>query len=144
MNPTVRAAGAADAPAIAPLLAELGYPASAADLTVRLESLHRADEIVLVAEVDGELLGVETVHITPMLQRPTPVGRITMLVVAQRAHGKGIGRALVEAAEKIIAARGCSLIEITSNRARTDAHAFYERLGYEITSVRLKKELPWP
>jgi GNAT superfamily N-acetyltransferase len=52
-----------------------------------------------------------------------------------------LGRALVAAAESELAARGCGLLEITSNSKRTDAHAFYESLGYERTSVRLAKTI---
>jgi GNAT superfamily N-acetyltransferase len=138
---TVRDARAADSPAMAELITELGYPAPAAVIAERLAGMQRAAETVLVAERAGELLGVITVHVTPVIHRPTAVGRISTLVVAQRAHGQGIGRALVAAAERLLAARGCSLVEVTSNRRRADAHAFYERLGYEVTSLRFKKDI---
>jgi GNAT superfamily N-acetyltransferase len=82
-----------------------------------------------------------TVHVTPVLHRPTPVGRLTALVVTERARHGGIGRALVAAAERLLAARGCALVEVTSNRRLTDAHAFYGRLGYDTTSLRFKKDL---
>lgn len=137
----VRDARVADAPAIVPLLEELGYPAIPEVIARRLEALAQINETVLVAECEGELLGLITVHVTPVLHRPTYVGRITTLVVAKRAHGRGIGRALVHAAERLLASRGCALLEVTSNRKRTDAHAFYERLGYEATSVRFWKAL---
>jgi ribosomal protein S18 acetylase RimI-like enzyme len=147
MEPTghpleVRDARLDDVPALAALLSELGYPTPAATLAERLDALRRAGEVVLVAARDGDPLGVLTIHVTPVLHRPTPVGRLTALVVAERARGQGVGRALVEAGEEILAARGCALVEVTSNRRRTEAHAFYERLGYEATSLRLKKSLP--
>src|SRR5204863_3055212 len=104
-------------------------------------ALLAAREVVLVAELDGDLVGLATVHVTTVLHRPTSVGRITALVVAERARRRGVGRALVAASERWIAARGCGLLELTSNRQRIEAHAFYERLGYEPTSLRFKKSL---
>jgi GNAT superfamily N-acetyltransferase len=55
-------------------------------------------------------------------------------------RGRAIGPRLVNAAEEALVASGCRLVEVTSNLARTDAHRFYERLGYERTSVRLARE----
>jgi hypothetical protein len=48
---------------------------------------------------------------------------------------------LVEAAEVVFSGAGCGLLEVTSNDRLADAHAFYERLGFERTSVRLAKSL---
>jgi len=62
-------------------------------------------------------------------------------VVAERARGEGLGARLVAAAEEMLKARGCGLVEVTSNRKRLRAHAFYERLGYERTSYRFAKAL---
>src|SRR5262245_43750871 len=137
----VRPVRAADAPALAALLDELEFPASVETVERRLAALDRAGETALVAALGGEVLGLVTLHVTPVLHRPTPVGRMTALVVASRARGRGIGRRLVEAAEDRLARAGCALIEVTSNRRREEAHAFYARLGYAITSYRFKKDL---
>jgi ribosomal protein S18 acetylase RimI-like enzyme len=137
----IRDASADDAPALADLLAELGFPAPAEAVATRLNALLNAGEVVLVATRGEELLGLLTVHVTPVLHRPTSVGRLTALVVTDHARGQGVGRALVESAERLLARRGCGLVEVTSNRRLTDAHAFYERLGYESTSLRFKKPL---
>jgi GNAT superfamily N-acetyltransferase len=147
MEPTnnalvIREAQPQDAPALASLLAELGFPSTTPIVAERLTALAQANECVLVAQLAQELLGLVTVHITPVLHRPTPVGRLTALVVARRARRQGIGRALVAAAELRLATRGCALAEITSNRELSDAHVFYERMGYELTSLRFKKALP--
>ena len=64
-----------------------------------------------------------------------------MMVVAEAARSGGVGAALVAEAEARLKADGCGLIEITSNAKRLRAHAFYERLGYERTSIRLAKQV---
>jgi hypothetical protein len=48
---------------------------------------------------------------------------------------------MLRAAEEALAGQGCYMVEVTSQVRRIDAHRFYERLGYERTSVRLAKEL---
>ena len=64
-----------------------------------------------------------------------------MMVVDEAVRGRGIGAELVRAAERALGERGCYMIEVTSHVRRADAHRFYERLGYEKTSVRLTREL---
>ena len=64
-----------------------------------------------------------------------------MMVVAEAERGRGIGAALVAEAERRLGARGCGLVEVTSNQKRLRAHAFYEKLGYERTSYRFFKPL---
>ncbi|HVQ08916.1 MAG TPA: GNAT family N-acetyltransferase [Allosphingosinicella sp.] len=137
---SVREARPKDAEAIAPLIVALGYEVSAAEVKRRLAALKKAGALALVAERGG-IAGVLTTYVTLVLHRPRPVGRITMMVVADGLRGQGIGTALVAEAEKGLAARGCGLIEVTSNVKRLRAHAFYERLGYERTSYRFAKTL---
>jgi GNAT superfamily N-acetyltransferase len=138
----IREATPADAAEAARLLAALGYPTPPDVLASRLQSFAAAGETALVAaEGLGRLLGLVTIHLTPVLHRAGPVGRMTALVVDESARGRGVGRALVSAAEALLKARGCVLIEVTSNKRRADAHAFYERLGYDATSLRFGKPL---
>ena len=129
-----------DAAGIAALIESLGYEARAADVKRRLALLTRSGQQAIVAE-KGKLVGVMTTSMMQVLHRPAPVGRISMLVVAEEARGAGIGAALVAEAEKRLAARGCGLVEVTSNRKRIRAHVFYEKLGYERTSYRFAKAL---
>jgi predicted N-acetyltransferase YhbS len=96
---------------------------------------------VLVAERDGDVIGCLSTSVMRVLHRPAPVGRISMMVVDEALRGRGIGAGLVSAAEQALAEQGCYMVEVTSHLRRTEAHRFYERLGYERTSVRLAKEL---
>ena len=137
----VREATPDDAAAMASLLAELGYPWTPDIVAERLAALNAIGNAALVAQRGDDVVGVLTLSAMLVLHRPKPVGRISAFVVTERYRGQGIGRAMVAAAERHLATRGCGLVEVTSNRRREEAHAFYERLGYERTSYRFAKPL---
>lgn len=126
---------------LAKLIGQLGYAVTEAEAAERLASMEAEGRLVLVAELEGEAVGCLSTSVMRVLHRPAPVGRISMMVVDEALRGRGIGARLVRAAEQALAAQGCYMVEVTSNLRRTDAHRFYERLGYERTSVRLAKEL---
>ena len=139
---TIRKANERDANEIARLLTVLGHPTAADTVTARWREWSGAGNAAFVAQrTDGTLAGVATLHHMVVLHRPKPVGRVTSLVVDAAERGSGIGRALVAAAEAELLAAGCGLLEVTSNMKRAEAHAFYERLGYERTSFRFAKTL---
>ena len=141
MAPTIRPAEASDCGPLAALIGQLGYQATAEQVAQRGALMAAEGRHVLVAELDGAVAGCLTTSVMRVLHRPAPVGRISMMVVDEALRGRGIGAALVRAAEEALAAQGCYMVEVTSNVRRADAHRFYERLGYERTSVRLAKEL---
>ena len=123
------------------MIDQLGYEATPDEIAERLEAIRVEGRIVLLAELDGAVVGCLSTSVMRVLHRPAPVGRISMMVVDEAVRGRGIGAALVRAAEEVLAAQGCYMVEVTSNVRRAEAHRFYERLGYERTSVRLAKEL---
>jgi len=152
----IRAAVTADAAALSPLLSALGYPADERVIVDRLRQLQASESVsestsgssesglpgaVFVADRDGELLGFITLHRTPVLHRPTAVGRITGLAVIAKARGLGVGRLLVEAAERRFVEEGLARLEVTSSALHGPAHAFYRHLGYEDQGVRFAKVL---
>lgn len=138
----VRELRSVDMAQLLPLLTELGYPVEHDVLLQRFDVFASQGEHAIVAERNGRIIGLLTLHVTPVLHRAGSVGRITTLVVEESSHGQGVGRALMEEAERMLWAKGCVMIEVTSNKKRTDAHSFYERLGYEQTSYRFAKQRP--
>jgi GNAT superfamily N-acetyltransferase len=127
----VRDARETDAPEIARLLGQLGYPSTAAQVGERLaywfEDPHSR---ILVADSAGGLAGSMSVHAIPYLERTGRWARIESLVVDAGVRGGGVGRLLVSAGEDLARQWGCLTMEVTSSRRRDDAHAFYKRLGY--------------
>jgi GNAT superfamily N-acetyltransferase len=61
---------------------------------------------------------------------------IAGLVVAETCRGSGIGRMLMERAERWAIERGCRVVHLRTNVKRAGAHAFYERLGYHHTKTQ--------
>jgi predicted N-acetyltransferase YhbS len=141
MTPLVRSATPEDAEAIDALIVALGYEAATAEVAARLEAIEESGQSVLVAEIDGEVIGCLSTSMMIVLHRPAPVGRISMMVVDERLRGKGVGAQMIAAAEKLLAGKGCQLVEVTSNLRRVDAHRFWERNGYERTSARFAKQV---
>lgn len=133
----VREATVEDAPALAPLLGELGYPVAADALALRMRRmLARDDQKVLIAEQEGATLGLLALHVFPVLAYDRDLAMIMALVVTASARGLGVGRALVDAAEALGKSLGASRLMVTTHVRRADAHAFYERLGFELTGRR--------
>lgn len=136
----VREAVPGDLKDLSELLAALGFPIDSGLLANNLDALAAVGLSPFVA-CSEKAIGCITYSIMPVLHRPTSVGRISMLVVAQAARRQGVGRSLVEAAIARLRDRGCGLCEVTSNVALTRAHAFYESLDFERTSIRLVRHI---
>lgn len=137
----IRTVRETDASGLARLLDELGYPAPVERVVQRLpDLLSRPDHVVLVSEEGGVLIGLACAHVFPVIHRDEPVALITALVVSASARRRSQGRDLVRALEEFARSRGCGRILVTTANQRSDAHAFYERLGYTFTGRRYAKQ----
>jgi GNAT superfamily N-acetyltransferase len=128
---TIRPARTYDAPALAALCGELGYPATRQQLVSRLAGLEAQPGVaVLVAEdARGQVVGWLQVAQSPHLVDDA-VAEILGLVVAAPVRGSGVGAALVRAAESWAHARGAGRLRVRSRSERERAHAFYLRAGF--------------
>jgi len=137
----IRAAKPGDSKQLRALIEYLGHSIAEKAVRKNLAALAKLRESPLVATLDKKVVGLIGVHKMVTVHRDAPVARIPVLVVAKDAQGNGIGRMLVEEAEKMLKKAGCKLVEVTSNDRRADAHAFYRHMGYERTSIRFMKKL---
>jgi GNAT superfamily N-acetyltransferase len=139
----VRNATAADCGALAPLLDQLGYPTTEAEILPRLRrfGIH-GPAVALVATREGKVVGVATGHLMATIHAATEGAYLTTLVVSSEVRGQGIGRMLVEAIEDWARGHGCNRLIVTTALHRTETHKFYERLEFDFTGRRYVKKFP--
>ena len=97
---------------------------------------------LIVAEVDGEVIGTFQLTFTPSIsfqggKRCT----VESVRVDTKYRGCGIGREMMLCAIERAKERGCISMQLTTNSERTDAHRFYENLGFEASHIGMKLKL---
>ena len=148
---TVRDARQADLPAIVALYAddELGstreHPGEPlAEEYVRAFAAIGDDPRtrLVVAEVDGAVVGTLQLTFLPhVVRRGGERAQIEAVRVASSHRGSGLGRELLTWAVDQARARGCVLVQLTTDATRLDAHRFYESLGFTASHVGMKLTL---
>jgi len=121
-----------DAPRLAVLCTQLGYPASEENVIRRLEDLRGNEErVTYVARThQGQVIGWIGAFIRYILTADKHV-QLSGLVVDEAHRGRNVGEQLVEAVEGWAVEQGCETIYVRSNATRVRAHHFYIRLGYQ-------------
>ena len=138
----IRDARPDDAAELAELIGQLGYPTEPTAVVRRVERLGATGvDRVLVAEDDGRIVGLVSVHVSRSLEYDGDAAKLSAIVVDTDRRGTGIGRTLVEAAEAEARARGCEVLWLTTAEHRAGARAFYRTLGFEETGRRFARLL---
>lgn len=136
---TVRTASPSDAEAVAALLAggALTVTEDPGDLDGYRLALGEGND--LVAEQDGRVVGTCQLIVLRHVQHNGGLcAEIESMHVAADRRGTGVGAVLLRAAIERARAAGCYRIQLTSNKARTDAHRFYLRHGFQATHEGFK------
>lgn len=139
---TVREAEAADAPQIMDLIRELAIAngeASPVSESYVEEFLSFPGCGVLVAEEDGEIVGLLSYSVRPNLYHAGDAAIIEELVVSGRARGRGIGSALLQEMIALADALGCVEIAVSTLPGNEVAQRFYRRHGLVDEAVLLEK-----
>jgi GNAT superfamily N-acetyltransferase len=137
----IREARSEDAPRLKQLINDLGHPIEVADVIRNLDTLSSIGLLPLVATEGDRIVGMCGLSAMTTVHRDAPVGRVSVMIVDEAYRGRKIGALLLAKAERMLAERGCKILEVTSNMKRDRAHHFYEELGYERTSYRFMKRL---
>jgi GNAT superfamily N-acetyltransferase len=147
----IRPAQEADLPAIVALLADDMLGAAREDPSLPLAPSYRAafaaitadpNHLLAVAELGNEIVGTLQITFLPGLSyRGAWVGQIEGVRIAAARRGQGLGRQLIRWAIAACRARGCRLVQLSTNMARHDAHRFYEGLGFRRSHYGYKLDL---
>ncbi len=101
-----------------------------------------ANQLLLVAEHDSRVIGMLQLTFIPGLSRRGAWrANIEAVRVDDAMRGRGVGRWLMERAMDVARRRGCRLVQLTSDRRRTEAHRFYARLGFKDSHLGYKLAL---
>jgi len=141
----IRRATADDVPAIVAMLADdpLGAKRESPGDPVYAAAFAEIDadprQFLAVAVVDDQVVGTMQLTFIPGLSRR---GATRALIEAVRVRadqrGSGLGRRLAEWAISTSQDRGAAMVQLTTDASRTDAHRFYERLGFVASHVGMK------
>ncbi len=100
------------------------------------------NQLLVVAERDGAVIGTLQLTFIPGLSHQGAWrGQVEAVRIAAAARGQGLGEAMMGWAIAACRARGCRMVQLTTNIARTDAHRFYERLGFRRSHHGYKLDL---
>jgi len=151
MSLSFRRATAADLPAIIEMLADDALGKEREDTSVPVADCYRTafaaidrdeNQFLAVAERAGEIVGTLQLTFLPGLSHQGLWrGQIESVRVSSNARGGGIGRQMLEWAIATCRERGCGIVQLTSDKSRTDAIRFYESLGFTASHEGFKLKL---
>jgi predicted N-acetyltransferase YhbS len=120
-----------DAAVVATLASELGYPNEVESIRERIRAISRSDLDLLLVVVDAtdRPIGFIQAHRVCIIEVGFRV-EILGLVVSSSARRGGIGRGLIDEAERWAKHVGAEAVSVRSNTKRTEAHLFYPALDY--------------
>lgn len=149
---TIRRATAADIPAVVALLADdaLGATRESPDDLGPYEAAFREidrdpQHLLLIADRAGAVIGTAQLTFLPGLSHKGATrAQIEAVRIGSAARGTGLGSTLIEWCVERARERGCAMVQLTSDAGRTDAHRFYEQLGFRPTHLGFKLVLDGP
>jgi len=148
---TFRTAQAADLQAIIALLADDALGAARETVEDPPTQCYREafdaiardpNQLLLVALQEGRVVGCLQLSFIPGLSRRGAWrGQIESVRISSDLRGSGLGRRMIEHSVAECRKRGCSLVQLTTDKSRAEARQFYERLGFIASHEGMKLDL---
>jgi GNAT superfamily N-acetyltransferase len=149
MDVSFRPAAASDVPAVVALIADDQLGASR-EIPQELAPYRDAfdviagdpNQLLVVGESGGRVIATLQLTFVPGLSRRGAWrAQIEAVRVEASMRGMGVGERLIRWSIEQAQARGCALVQLTSSATRTDAHRFYQRLGFVASHTGFKLAL---
>lgn len=141
----------ADLPAIVAMLADDALGQTREDASIPLDASYieafaaieqDPNQLLAVVERSGTVIGCLQLTFVPGLSRLGMWrGQIESVRISSDNRGMGLGRKMFEWAIEECRRRACGLVQLTSDKNRTEARQFYESLGFEASHEGLKLNL---
>ena len=146
---TLRRARRGDLPRILALLVDdqLGAVRESADDLAPYEQAFEAidadpSHLLVVGELAGEVVATfQLSYLSGLSRKGTWRAQIEAVRVADVLRGQGVGALMIQWAVDQARDRGCSLVQLTTDKSRVAAHRFYERLGFVASHEGMKLTL---
>jgi N-acetylglutamate synthase-like GNAT family acetyltransferase len=142
MSLNMRRAERDDIQALCGLMEALsGRRISPEEMLNRLEFVAESQaDSLFICEEDNRIVGLLGFRIRENLEEMSRYGEVSAIVVGPDDRRRGVGRFMMEYAEKLAKELGCKGSWLVSGFGRErEAHKFYERLGYQINGRRFVK-----
>ncbi|MBP6545137.1 MAG: GNAT family N-acetyltransferase [Phenylobacterium sp.] len=98
--------------------------------------------VLTVAELDGAVVAcLQMTFIPGLSNQGADLALIEGVRVDTRLRSQGLGAQLIEWALETARARDCQAVELFTHKTRTEAHRFYDRLGFEQSHVGYRIKL---
>jgi N-acetylglutamate synthase-like GNAT family acetyltransferase len=139
---TIREAGKSDAAVLALLMTDLArHNVSPDDMLNRLRFITESKyDFLFVCEENGIISGLLGFRIRENIEEVSRFGEVSAIVVNAKEKRRGVGRFMMDYAEKLAREMGCKGTWLVSGFAREkEAHLFYKQLGYQTTGYRFVK-----
>ena len=100
------------------------------------------NQIIVAVDDNDDVMGCLQLTLTPGLARLGMTrATIEAVRIARDHRGSGLGEQMFRFAIDEAKKAGCGLVQLTTDRARPDAHRFYEKLGFEPSHIGMKLKL---